>query len=1287
MKIIFKTSVLFIIVLNFSLILKSQKIAFKKEVNQAKIEVLSSDNYETTIKVVIPEFNMTDIQTQRGTAKKLMLKNAYPFIEKDAPELLKLSTSLVVPSGYEMETEVLTKKFTDYQNILIIPSKGNLTRDFNPSTIPYNFGKIYQLNEFYPNILSELHNPYVLRDIKGQALSIYPFQYNPITKTLRVFDELIIKTKPKLPKNTQIANFKPIQRVNSEFEKIYLKHFINYQHLKSKYTPVSENGKLLIICPDMFMAAIQPLADWKRISGTPTEVVDVSSIGTTSTAIKNYITNYFNTNSLTYVILVGDAPQIPTFTVSGGGSDNSYSYILGNDHYTDIFVGRISAENISHVQTQIQKILSYEINPQSNDGWLNRGIGIASQEGPGDNNEYDYQHVRLMRQDLLAYEYVQMSELYEGSQGGMDASGDPTAAMVSNDVNNGSGIILYTGHGSNTSWGTTGFSNNDINALTNYNKWPFIWAVACVNGNFVNTTCFAEAWLRASNNGQPTGAIATLMSTINQSWNPPMCAQDEMVDILTEQVSGNIKRTFGAISMHGCMKMNDVYGTQGNEMTDTWNIFGDPSLMVRTDTAKPLNVNHSNIAFLGATSVQVQCNTNDAKVALSINGNLIATDFVSNNIATLNFQPITQLDSIKVVVTAYNKIPYIGYIQVIVPNGPYVQFDNKIVRDNNGNNNQQADLNETIDIDITLKNIGVAAANGVIANISTSDTNVQIINSNCFFGVINQGTLLTKQSAFTVKVKSNYFDQHEVVFNLNISDNSSNSWNNSFGLVLNAPKFDLGNVIIKDTISGNFNNFLDSGEVAIITVPIINSGHCNSSLSNVELIPISNNVSIQSTTISQLPSIDANDIFYVSYQIKVNNVTPGELIEFQLNVNSGFHSYSTHLYFNAGESIEDFETNNFTKYLWVQGGNAPWTITNVNPYQGTFSAKSGAIGNSKTTSISITVNVTQNDSISFFKKVSCEASNTLPPSYDYLDFQIDNVSMGKWHGEIAWSGTAFPVSQGIHTFKWVYRKDSYQTAGSDCAWLDNIKLPKGVISKVPLYCNLTAIDDTICEHFATKLILNYSGGIGNNTLTWNSNPQYNNPIIYPYFVSPQINTTYSVNIKDASNSSVNSSYTIYVKPSTIPIINQVGNQLISSEPENLWYDDNGLIVGATGNTYTPTYTGNFYATSVNSNGCISQPSNSIYVAFAGIDGTNDDNNYRVYPNPFSDKVILVNNNYENDVIKINIFNILGEVIDIETQYLKNNSITLNTSKLETGVYFLKINVNGKTIIKKLIKTF
>ena len=72
----------------------------------------------------------------------------------------------------------------------------------------------------------------------------------------------------------------------------------------------------------------------------------------------------------------------------------------------------------------------------------------------------------------------------------------------------------------------------------------------------------------------------------------PMDGQDEMVDILVETYPGNIKHTFGGISVNGCMHMNDEYGAAGVEMTDTWTCFGDPSIMVRTATPELIPVAH-----------------------------------------------------------------------------------------------------------------------------------------------------------------------------------------------------------------------------------------------------------------------------------------------------------------------------------------------------------------------------------------------------------------------------------------------------------------------------------------------------------------------------------------------------------------------------------------------------------------------------------------------------------------------------------------------------------------------
>ena len=65
---------------------------------------------------------------------------------------------------------------------------------------------------------------------------------------------------------------------------------------------------------------------------------------------------------------------------------------------------------------------------------------------------------------------------------------------------------------------------------------PFIVSVACINGAFMSSVCFAETWLRKDNGG----AVVTWMSTINQPWDPPQRGQDYFYDILTGALTTTI---------------------------------------------------------------------------------------------------------------------------------------------------------------------------------------------------------------------------------------------------------------------------------------------------------------------------------------------------------------------------------------------------------------------------------------------------------------------------------------------------------------------------------------------------------------------------------------------------------------------------------------------------------------------------------------------------------------------------------------------------------------------------
>ena len=633
--------------------------SFGQKSDQNKIELLESQSNAQIIKMSMKDYQISQKKIKNRRVQQLTATNAVPILSKGDPEILKMATSIIIPENGNIEVEVLSSKFIELSNISLIPSKGKIYRNSNPSDIPYEYGKQYTKNEFYPGKLVDKGSPYILRDFSGQSIHFYPFQYNAATQTLRVYTEIIVK-----------INHEPIvdsksKKVTAEFHEVYKTQFLNYTSTQSsKYTPLAEQGNMLIITHPDYMASMQEFVNWKNTIGIPTEIFSISDIGNNQTSIKNFVSSYYSNKNLTFLLLVGDAQHITPATYGGNPSDNFYSYLVGNDSYPEIFVGRFSAESIAHVETQVRRTIDYERNPLAGI-WLEKAIGIASSEGPGHQNLYDHQHMRLIRDTLLGYHYTSISELYEGSQGGLDASGNPTSTMVATELNTGAGLINYIGHGSETSWVTSGFNNTNINSLTNTDKLPFIWSVACVNGAFVGRTCFAETWLRATHNGNPSGAVAIFASTINQSWNPPMAAQREMNDILTESFQNNIKRTFGGLSMNGCMKMNDVYGADGAEMTDTWTIFGDPSLLVRTKSPMQMTVTHEDQILMQETSVDINCNIVNANITLSVNNQIIGTGISNGNITTINISELTTSDSITVVVTAYNFQPYIGKIAVI----------------------------------------------------------------------------------------------------------------------------------------------------------------------------------------------------------------------------------------------------------------------------------------------------------------------------------------------------------------------------------------------------------------------------------------------------------------------------------------------------------------------------------------------------------------------------------------------------------------------------------------------
>jgi len=793
--------------------------------SETGISLVSSNTDQSILSFKMNEFSYSEVETSRGSAWSIFVDGSAKRLKKGSPELPLFYTSVIIPSDAEMQVEVLKAQYVEYENVLVAPSKGNFDRTINPSDVEYEFGPQYQRDDFFPLKTADLRSPYIIRDFRGQTVLINPFVYNAVTKTLRVYYNIELKVfKEGISNiNTLASNDFPTT-IDSRFKNIYQRQFINYESMQSRYTPVEEDGNMLIISYGDFMDEMDPFIDWKIKTGTEVEIVDVATIGGAS-AIKTYIADYYNDNGLTFVLLVGDAQQLPSSTVGGNDSDVDYSYIVGGDHYPDCFVGRFSAQNADHVITQVQRTIDYERYPLQMSSWYDNAIGIASDQGPGDDNEYDYVHMRnIANNKLIPFTYSYAYELFDGSQGGEDADGNPNPTLVADAINSGATIINYTGHGSDVSWGTSGFSSNNVNNLTNNGKLPFIISVACVNGNFVGTTCFAEAWLRAENDGEPAGAVATLMSTINQSWNPPMRGQDEMNDILTEADENNIKRTFGGITMNGCMGMNDAYGSGGDEMTDTWTIFGDPSLMVRTAIPETMNVTHNASIPMGSTTFQVNCNAEGALAVLSMDGEIIASAYVTSGTATMVFTPLQDMGTMDLVITSFNYLPYESTVDIINNSGPFVVYANNFVNDESGNNDNMIDYNESILLTVGLTNVGADDAIAVNTTISSNSEFISFTDTEEPYGNIASDDTVSVADGFAFDVFPSIPDGSQIGFTVTSVDESGRSlWESTFELTAHSPELNFVTFTVDDS-NGNNNGRLDAGENADIIIEMENAG-------------------------------------------------------------------------------------------------------------------------------------------------------------------------------------------------------------------------------------------------------------------------------------------------------------------------------------------------------------------------------------------------------------------------------------------------------------------------------
>ena len=618
-KILF--SFIFIVACSF-IFSQEWKALVSSRQNELTISVLSSSSSQVKLAISIPGYYQRKLQAGGKECLLVRIPRAPMYVEKHCPFLPKLAKFIKVPKNSDVKFEVISKEEVDVKlEAPIIPSKGYLTRDINPASVPFVFGKVYEEDAYWPAKENQFKvgKKFMFRDLCGMRMRIIPFRVNHVQKNMKVLKKITVALNFTQQRYQSYAPSIPSEaKPGKNYKKLYRSTFVNYSFeettteqaaTRSDAMPDANNNKMVIVCHHEFSEAVQNWMIWKKKAGM--KIISFISVnGNTAQSIKDQLQELYNSTDTRfgYVVLIGDSGQIPTFQGSKeyADADRVYVRLAGDDNFPDAFISRISANSVSEVTAQLDKIMAYEQGTIDITGnWMAKGLCIASDEGtPTDYERAEWLQVGSGGEKIVIEEGG--LEKYGYSFTDIYAPG-ATASNVAQAVNEGVSIICYIGHGSTDSWVTSGFHSDDIPNLTNNNMYPVIWSVACVNGNFVNTTCFAETWLRKANGG----AVAMEASTTNESWIPPCDKQAATINAI---INGEYF-TFGALEAHGCIVGLENYGatdgSEGNKMAEQCTLFGDCTMLVRTKKASSITVTE----VKGDTEVTFTVKTGNAALA------------------------------------------------------------------------------------------------------------------------------------------------------------------------------------------------------------------------------------------------------------------------------------------------------------------------------------------------------------------------------------------------------------------------------------------------------------------------------------------------------------------------------------------------------------------------------------------------------------------------------------------------------------------------------------------------
>ena len=473
----------------------------KPEGSPPEISILEHNDDFTRLTVKIPGFWCEQVYAGGETFQRISVPVYGTKMVDGKPELPVVRGLLAYnPLKEANMIEVLNADWQDFYNYLIYPHQPDHLLEEAPPPFEWD-EQFYQQDAWYPGDEVLLSDPGKIRDIEVVNNHIQCFQYNPLREHLKVASEMEVRVSYQTPEfgGGDGAEGEPTNGVHKDFIPMLESCVWNFNEIGFYPTPVGCD--YLTITANDYEPALAPLVTLLNDRGYTVDVVKMSEIpkAVGALGIYGYINHRYDVDRIAYVLLVGDVQDFNGATLEPlnpnkmvpipywipgyesyypswlSPSDVCYACLdrcdppsgsppsdpwdewwenaSSGDWYPDVYVGRFCADNISQVQSAVNKTIYYEekLDPQdsglTDSNWYERMLFVAYKIDPNYGDHFYQTLYSIIYDETYDIELPQTTLLWGETPG-------VTNDTVMQDIENGCNIVNYYGHGGWQDWGT-----------------------------------------------------------------------------------------------------------------------------------------------------------------------------------------------------------------------------------------------------------------------------------------------------------------------------------------------------------------------------------------------------------------------------------------------------------------------------------------------------------------------------------------------------------------------------------------------------------------------------------------------------------------------------------------------------------------------------------------------------------------------------------------------------------------------------------------------------------------